>query len=906
MEEVAFMNECNVGVSILWQKICRSFSAFARKDFRLFKHHGAKPAIFALVLALVACSGGGGGGGAGGDSNGGGGTAGSPPQNFVVSGTVSAPGGAVAFLPARSLFQQLADTLIAPVHAAISGMAPVSDGTTVELVRINDDGTVMSVLATTKTSGGNYSFDLTALGLSAASDLVVQVTSLSSGAKMRSFVVAESVNVDPVSETTTRIVLETITATHSLVLTNFTVQELADITDAINFLITVQGLSGGIDIETTIATFKAAVSANTGIMTFVTAASALGQSLEGPGDIGNYFPRSQGDTWFYSGIVNGAHNGSFSNIIAVNGSKTLNGVSVAVLSESNSNNAGPEENYLTMGTTGVTNYGNNDAQDFLTSQVVPYREIKFPLKIGSSFEQINKSLNWPDDLDDDGYGESAKAVSTVTTDGFETVVVAAGTFANCIKIVATLTITVTLSSDGSQVTFTETDTYWQAPGVGTVKTTSVIAVDALGTIATETDQLTAYVVSGQANGVNVQVDPGGASIGLGGTQQFTATARDRFNSPIPGLTFSWTSSNPAAATINMASGLATGVTVGTTEITASALGLVSSPVTVTIKNTRQLALPANDIVYDRFRNRIYASVPAGAGSLGNSITIIDPEAGKIGPSVSTGDEPSKLAISDDGQYLYAALESIGYVERINLTSLSVDSQFFLGNDPRGMTYSVEEMKAVPGNPGSVAVVRKSKGISGVTSAGVAIYDNGVMRTNTTGTSAGVSTIAFSAAAARLYGYNNQSSSFGFSRMLVDANGVSVVDTTANMIWGYYIDIKFDGGFIYASSGEVIDPEALSLDWTYDFTSLTPYFFDTRVAPNGTTNTVYFLSYDRNHSPWNSATWRVQAYDMTTHALLAERDITGISQSAAISGFIHWGTSGVAFRTSDGAVYLIRF
>jgi YVTN family beta-propeller protein len=65
----------------------------------------------------------------------------------------------------------------------------------------------------------------------------------------------------------------------------------------------------------------------------------------------------------------------------------------------------------------------------------------------------------------------------------------------------------------------------------------------------------------------------------------------------------------------------------------------------------EISLVANDILYDPFSRRIYASVPGGAGTAGNSVTVIDPATRAIGASVFVGSEPGQLAISDNGQYL---------------------------------------------------------------------------------------------------------------------------------------------------------------------------------------------------------------------------------------------------------------
>ena len=65
------------------------------------------------------------------------------------------------------------------------------------------------------------------------------------------------------------------------------------------------------------------------------------------------------------------------------------------------------------------------------------------------------------------------------------------------------------------------------------------------------------------------------------TAQFSAVARDASSATVAGATISWLSSNPAAATVS-GTGLVTAVANGSTQITASASGVTSTAVTVTV------------------------------------------------------------------------------------------------------------------------------------------------------------------------------------------------------------------------------------------------------------------------------------------------------------------------------------
>ena len=69
----------------------------------------------------------------------------------------------------------------------------------------------------------------------------------------------------------------------------------------------------------------------------------------------------------------------------------------------------------------------------------------------------------------------------------------------------------------------------------------------------------------------IEVTPSTASKQVGQTQQFTAVAKDANGNPISGVSFTWSSSDNAIATVN-SDGLATAVAVGTATITASAGG----------------------------------------------------------------------------------------------------------------------------------------------------------------------------------------------------------------------------------------------------------------------------------------------------------------------------------------------
>ncbi len=89
------------------------------------------------------------------------------------------------------------------------------------------------------------------------------------------------------------------------------------------------------------------MAAEPGLMAFMIAASGdAGQTTEGPGDVGKYFPFEQGNTWRYQGTVSltGTPTVNYSDSTSITGTKVIGGVTTTVILEENHNNEGtPEE-----------------------------------------------------------------------------------------------------------------------------------------------------------------------------------------------------------------------------------------------------------------------------------------------------------------------------------------------------------------------------------------------------------------------------------------------------------------------------------------------------------------------------------------------------------------------------------
>jgi len=304
------------------------------------------------------------------------------------------------------------------------------------------------------------------------------------------------------------------------------------------------------------------------------------------------------------------------------------------------------------------------------------------------------------------------------------------------------------------------------------------------------------------------------------------------------------------------------------------------PASPSVGTPVNVSLPTNDIAYDRTRGMIWASVPGSDAQRGNTVTAIDPTTGVIGASISVGSEPGPLAISDDGAYLYVGLGGAPLVVRVNLATGARDLDIDMGTGSLG-DLRAEDLVVLPGMPRTFAVSRRNTCCS-PRHEGVAIYDDGTRRSLTTQGHTGSDRITRTASAARLFGYNNETTEYGARTIAVTPAGLVEESVRAGVISGFSVDIKFDGGLVYATTGALVDPETISLLGSFPTGGL--------VEPDVGNGRVHFFE---------GTTLRT--YHYRSFAFIG---LTDISDAAGSGTLIRWGNDGLAFRTTSKIV-LVR-
>jgi DNA/RNA endonuclease G (NUC1) len=127
------------------------------------------------------------------------------------------------------------------------------------------------------------------------------------------------------------------------------------------------------------------------------------------------------------------------------------------------------------------------------------------------------------------------------------------------------------------------------------------------------------------------VAPSSAKIVQGATQAFAATARGGDGQPIPGVTFTWTSSAPTIAQIDPATGVATGFLAGDVVITAKAPNGVERRASLRIEAAPLPPVRITEIHYDNLGDDVGEAIevegPAGTDLTGWQIVLYNGNGG---------------------------------------------------------------------------------------------------------------------------------------------------------------------------------------------------------------------------------------------------------------------------------------
>ncbi|MGB6745293.1 MAG: DUF11 domain-containing protein, partial [Terracidiphilus sp.] len=228
-------------------------------------------------------------------------------------------------------------------------------------------------------------------------------------------------------------------------------------------------------------------------------------------------------------------------------------------------------------------------------------------------------------------------------------------------------------------------------------------------------------------------------------------------------------------------------------------GGVSSVVPITIYDL--VNVPANSILFDPYGQSLYATTPSNAtGIAGNSVVAINPFTGAVGAPVAVGSQPTVMAETTDGDYLYIGLSGADSLAQFDLLTQSVTATVPLEYDSANTP--ALSLAAVPGTDTTLAI-----GISnGWDNFGIfdVTGNTGSFRTNVSGIYEGDNPVF--ASPTELYAYDDQTSGAEFYRYSINANGLTEIDgTTLDGLGGYGGGFQLANGLVYGESGGIVNP-----------------------------------------------------------------------------------------------------
>jgi len=325
--------------------------------------------------------------------------------------------------------------------------------------------------------------------------------------------------------------------------------------------------------------------------------------------------------------------------------------------------------------------------------------------------------------------------------------------------------------------------------------------------------------------------------------------------------------------------------------------------------TAYVPIANNSMVLNPSNGLLYVTVPGSAGTpYGNTVVSVDPETGNIGTPIAVGSEPNRIAVTDDGKYLWIGLDGASAVRRVDLTANKPDIQFSIAGNNTGWyanPATVQAIAALPGSDTAVVVGTNGTGYSGNSNT-IAIYDSGVLR--------GTAIQNFVPYALQVNGTTSEvyaAANNTYAVYTYSSGGLTQKGTTAtNGTYTTYNvdDLQVAGGRTYTDLGGVYDAEAGALLGTFYVSGSTvaqgPTVADTTLGrafmldnPQGY---VYSYGYSQiqafNISDFNPSSTSVIPVGVAT-------SYNYYSTSNA-SHLTRWGTNGLAFRTGVG-VYSLR-
>jgi hypothetical protein len=296
-------------------------------------------------------------------------------------------------------------------------------------------------------------------------------------------------------------------------------------------------------------------------------------------------------------------------------------------------------------------------------------------------------------------------------------------------------------------------------------------------------------------------------------------------------------------------------------------------------------IAANNLIYEPYTRKLYASISSAATTSANSIVEIDPETETIGAPISVGAGPNHMALTADGAFLYVGLDGVHAIQQLKLPSGALGPSTSLATAVQGQPVNAYNIAVVPGKE-QIYVASLQFPNGDPSEAGVALVSNGKILSTLPGFIGGdpVDGICYLSDPTTFYG------SYFYGSLLYKFNVANYATLSAqadsSVPSGFTNNIVCDSRYIYDFSGHVFDPIANQLVGTY------PVFgFANSILPDDSVARTYATTTNN---------YNILAFDQKSFTQVDAAPTP--NNDAFTQSLLRWGTDGFAylnFNSSTG-------
>lgn len=322
----------------------------------------------------------------------------------------------------------------------------------------------------------------------------------------------------------------------------------------------------------------------------------------------------------------------------------------------------------------------------------------------------------------------------------------------------------------------------------------------------------------------------------------------------------------------------------------------SSALTLTVY--QELNLNLSFVVSVPSRKLLYASIPASATANPNTVIPINPETGATLTPIPVGNDPRGLAVSDDGSFLFVAVQGDQVIKRINLSTGQIDRTFQYPTNSLVLSRPFRAtMLTVPGSQTSLLVYfADNNSFGGVMEL---FNDAGLVSSvpDLTQFTIGVNVSGFAFTdPGTAYSLPFTLASPFFNVFTIDATGLHFTPVTGSNVGGNNttgLSLISDGTLLYTKAGQVWDPVAKTQVGSFPVTAINPTSFpNLHDMAMDTAAGQFFMVADQIGTSVG-----LTAYDLKLLTATGTLTFTELNDPTP-ENLVRWGTTGFGFMTRN--------